>query len=110
MVGKSNPALLTIENMKKSIAGGNEGFKDIQNAAIETFLKLHEIGLKIQSVTSATNTDSKGIGINMFINYAKQQAVENLINSPIENAEKLLGNFDEEGNFVEPTTIAGFAT
>ena len=66
--------------------------------------------MKIQSVTSATNTDSKGIGINMFVNYAKQQAVQNLINSPIKNAEKLLGIFNEEGILIEPTTIAGFAT
>lgn len=102
--------LLTTSNMKRCIGGTSESFTATQGVALDMFLALHEVGLKIQSVTSATNTDSKGLGITVLTNIAKQQAIENLANSPIENATKLLGDFNEDNQLVNPSTLAGFAT
>ncbi len=102
--------LLTTSNMKRCIGGNSESFTATQGVALDMFLALHEVGLKIQSVTSATNTDSKGLGITVLTNIAKQQAIENLANSPIENATRLLGDFNEDNQLVNPSTLAGFAT
>lgn len=102
--------LLTTSNMKRCIGGTSESFTATQGVALDMFLALHEVGLKIQSVTSATNADSKGLGITVLTNIAKQQAIENLANSPIENATKLLGDFNEDNQLVNPSTLAGFAT
>ena len=109
-LGSSKPELLTISNMKDCISGTSSQFVDIQQAAIETFLTLQDVGKKIQSITSATNTDSKGIGITVLENLSKQKSVQNLTKSNIENAERLLGKFNEDNQLVEPETIAGFAT
>src|SRR3972149_6902493 len=62
----------------------------------------------IGGLQTTVNTDSSGVPKNLFESSIKETAIKGLSDSPIINAEKLIGDYNGEN--IEPTTINGFAS
>ena len=90
----------------------NFGYAAAQIASLSKFKQLTEYGKTLKRIQSAINTDSAGLGKSLFASIAKEESVRNLQNTPVKNAEKLIGNYTTiNGKLeIEPTTINGFAT
>jgi hypothetical protein len=82
-----------------------------QLALLQKFMRLSEIGLQINAVQSAVNSESKGVPTSLIETRAKVEQVNNLSSSPIFNAMNLIGKTSiEEGvRKVTPNSINGFA-
>jgi hypothetical protein len=76
---------------------------------VRKFQKLTEIGKNIKQIQSAINSGNKGVPKSLLETSAKVTQVENLPNSNVFNADKLLGEY-KNGQLVKPTTINGFAS
>jgi len=80
-----------------------------QFAILDKFIKFSEVGKAIKTVQSTINTESSGLPKNLLETNAKIEQIKRLPLSPIVGATKLLGEFDNNNNLVNPTTINGFA-
>jgi exodeoxyribonuclease-5 len=125
---------LDVDNMSGWIARGplEPNYKVAQNDILDKFIELDGYGRSLQSVQSAINTDSKGVGKTVMESQMKEEAVFELMESPIKRAFSLIGEIDkvEQGETIEglrkdgwfarkfgnqwykvkPKTINGFAT
>lgn len=113
VIAKKN---ISTEELMSYIQNGNTndtfGYAAAQIAALSKFKQLTEYGKTLKRIQSAINTDSAGLGKSLFASIAKEDSIRNLQNSPVKNAEKLIGNYTiVNGKLeIEPTTINGFAT
>lgn len=82
-------------------------FNKLQVGFLQKFRDLLQYGKMIGSLQTTVNTDSSGVPKNLFESSTKETAIKSLIDNPIINAEKLIGNYVEDT--IEPTTINGFA-
>lgn len=98
-----------LDYIKNGDKNNHNDYVITQLATFEKFLELTDYGKELKRIQSAINTDSGGLGKSLFATITKEEAVRNLPNSPVKNAERLIGNFLPEGK-IEPTTINGFAT
>jgi len=101
---------LSLENLKNSILEPTGDFNYIQLTALDQMLYLDKPSQTLSTIQSAINTDSKGLGKNLFETLSKEEAVKRLQSVNIENIESILGEFDNLGNLIKPTTIQGFST
>lgn len=71
---------------------------DIKHFAIyNLFEELTEKGKTLKSIESLLNTDSKGLGSNLFYSLEKENAILNLVtNKELSHLDKLLGDFRPE--------------
>lgn len=108
------------------IANADElGYKELRQMLIEgdsykDYYK-HQIGLlmkflRLQGYADSLGTplkllsvDSQGFGKSLLEANEYVDALERLSDSKIDNVGKLFGEFTEEGEFIEPTTIPGFS-
>jgi exodeoxyribonuclease-5 len=83
----------TPEMMRRYIAEGASApdYTDAQAAFLEKFIELDGYGQTIQELQSAINPDSAGIGKSVMEAQLKEDQVYRLINSPVANAERLVG-------------------
>lgn len=108
---------------------GAVDYKLAQYALLQKFIDLSSNEVKVlRKAQSLLNTDTAGTGKNMFESLSKQRAVENLTQSKLVNAHKLIGDYvdkfsedidaaelreqgyiEGERFFIKPTTIPGFA-
>ena len=101
---------LTIKEMDKEL---KDPSPLLQLAILNKFIKARNIGEAIQKIQSAINTDSKGLGKNLFESLYKEQQVRELLsqgNDYIANVSLLIGEIDETTKEIIPTTINGYAT
>jgi hypothetical protein len=124
-----NPSVAT---MKVQLALGDKApdYVNTQYAILKKFINLADNEVKtLRQVQGLLNTDTKGPGKNMFESLAKEEALEKLAGSKLENALQLFGDFvskmsvtaEEQtsmkaAGYIEtnntlfmPTTIPGFA-
>jgi predicted NAD-dependent protein-ADP-ribosyltransferase YbiA (DUF1768 family) len=82
-----------------------------QLALLQKFMRLSEIGLQINAVQSAVNSESKGVPTSLIETRAKVEQINNLSSSPIFNAMNLIGKTSIEDGVrkVTPNNINGFA-
>lgn len=107
----SGEQLLDNIKNKKLVESKNDtsDFNVEQLLLLDKFLKLQEIGKTIKTLQSTINTESKGIPKSLLEVDAKIKQIENLPNSIVYNASKLLGEYVD--NFLlTPTTINGYAS
>ena len=106
----------SVEELLSYIKDGDKsntiGYAATQIAVLIKFKELTEYGKSLKRIQSAINTDSSGIGKSLFASISKEESVRGLKQSPIENAEKLIGDYNYiDGELViTPTTINGYAT
>ena len=68
--------------------------KDVQSALLEVFKEFTEYGEKIQGIQSTINTDSAGLGKDLFYSITKEEQLLTLPEkSFMLNAEKLIGDY-----------------
>lgn len=76
---------------------------------LDKFLSLDSIGADIKQLQSTINSESRGLPKSLLETANKTLQINNISNSNIFNAEKLLGTRDEVTEELVPTTINGFA-
>jgi hypothetical protein len=83
-----------------------------QLALLEKFRNLTEVGKDIKKLQSSINAFSKGLPKSLIEVQSKLKQVQNLdvYSSKIVNADRLLGNINNDGELTNPTTLNGFAT
>jgi exodeoxyribonuclease-5 len=101
----ANKKLVILENDKSTTPDYNLE----QLLLVEKFQKLTEIGKTIKQLQSTINADSKGIPKSLIETDTKVKQIENLLDSNVFNASKLLGEYSK-GILETPTTISGFAS
>lgn len=110
---KSSTQLIESLNSKQLVdvvEGNSTPLSNLEQFAIlDKFIKFSEVGKAIKTVQSTINTESSGLPKNLLETNAKIEQIKRLPLSPIIGATKLLGEFDNNNNLVNPTTINGFA-
>lgn len=81
-------------------------YGNIQVAILNKFLRLKSNGMNIASLQSTINSDSAGVGKSIFYSLAKEDKILGLGSSSINNAEQLIGEFAEEGEFTVNDTLS----
>ena len=109
MADKSGAELLDMVANSKFNPTMSTSYNLNQLFLLEKFLKLEEVGASIQQVQSTLNSESRGVPKSLLETANKVTQIQNLGNSNIFNASKLLGAYNPETKVYEPTTISGFA-
>jgi hypothetical protein len=99
-----------IESGQKAIENEISYTNHQQLLLLDKFISVSEIGGQMKRVQSAINSDSKGVPKNLIETSVKVKQISDLEKSNIFNATNLLGEYDDKGNFINPTTINGFAS
>lgn len=117
--------LISIEDLKKAIFNkASDNYDFVQYVALKKFLQASELGKKLRVITSAINTDSKGLGKNFFEIEEQVNKINNLdLMLDFRNLSLLIGESSADaksveaghvlfvnGRFVKPTSINGIAS
>jgi hypothetical protein len=79
--------------MKEIINGEKEETPDFADATNALILQLDRVASELLKVSSTINTESKGIPSTMMESNNKQERLEDLPHSIIQNAEELIGDY-----------------
>jgi hypothetical protein len=123
---KIDGSILTKKAMKEIINGEKEETPDFADATNALILQLDRVASELLKVSSTINTESKGIPSTMMESNNKQERLEDLPHSIIQNAEELIGDYVsgheienvEDRNlyfrvgsvYIKPTTVLGYAS
>lgn len=122
---KKDPSIKDMSGVTMTANADELGYKELRQMLTEgdsykDYYK-HQIGLlmkflKLQGYADSLGTplkllsvDSQGFGKSLLEANEYVDALERLSDSKIDNVDKLFGEFTEEGEFIEPTTIPGFS-
>lgn len=111
--GSSEKLLENIANKKLQESNKETTTPDYnieQLALLDKFRYLTEVGKDIKKLQSGINAFSKGLPKSLIEVQSKIKQISNLTTSKVYNADKLLGEINNEGILVNPTTLNGFAS